>query len=610
MSRRNPADRLDAFSEKTDLEQVADAIYGASAEPELNTGRVVARPLPITDLWADVRQPRRAIPASIRLHWTGDPASVPDMLDTWASIAANAAGRSISIEKIVAGQGDGFETDGTPPIYESFISLCRLAASIRADGLINPITFIEQHSRRLIESGERRWLAYWLLRLYSDNPAAYARIPAVVSASADYVWRQAAENTARRQLNAVSMARQLALLIMAARQDQYAEYEDIVSTGGCDRVYYAQVADGQTHRVPKGSGERIQAAMGLSLEQLSQYRRLLRLTDDDEINDLLWMQGDAEDWPELAFRQVATLTTVKVREIVARSSWSLADLRDALPRPATTPVAPPPPPRFSGAPGISSSLPPVAPPPSRAGAPPAPPPPPAAPPSSPHPPAIADADLGPEWYDGLPCLTTKSAFTWGLSGLGLERTGEFIPQAESVIYHAAISFAGRIYVSVSRPAHGPRKVFITADAITPARMQGRDQQVEWQDGAPVSDQQFEAAKAHRPAPPASDKPSSPPPAAPPAPPEIPLIQYDHSAFFILASIKGAAERRSDSGTLAAAAELLSLTNTRLLELYAAGTLHQALEAIYSRLNTALAGWSEELAALLNDLEEHAAGQQQ
>lgn len=328
-SKRKQGDRLNAF-DKTEIEQVADDIFGASAAPEFNTGRVVARPISIEEIWADVRQPRRVIPASIRLVWNGSPADVPRLLETWASVAANAAGRTIDLQAIINGDGEGLDTDGTPAIYESFISLLRLAGSILREGLINPITIIDQRDRHLIESGERRWLAYWLLRLHTQAADEFARIPAVMASGADFVWRQAAENTARRSLNAVGMARQLALLIMAARgQDQYHDYDQIVTPGGSDRRFYAQIADGNIHRIPKGAGERIQAAMALSMEQISRYRGIIRLTDDDEINDLLWLRGDIEDWPERAFRDANTLPMGKVREILSRDGWSLDDFRAA-----------------------------------------------------------------------------------------------------------------------------------------------------------------------------------------------------------------------------------------------------------------------------------------
>jgi hypothetical protein len=331
------------FGGGDDLASVADAIFGASEAPDV--GRVVARPTPILSIWADVKQPRRAIPLSIRMHWDGNPLDVAALLEQWATVAANQAGVTIDLEALLNGEGEGIDTDKFPSVAQDFIALVRLAAGIKADGLINPITVIESDSKLLIESGERRWLAYHLL--YMVMGETFTKIPAAKGNGNDSVWRQATENTQRRSLNAIGMARQIALLIMAARETppiatgtMYKEYDELVSAGVCDRRFYAQVADGNIHRIPKGMGERIQAAMGLGLEQLSQYRRLLHLTDDEQVNDALWTRADVENWPEGWLRDVSTLTPVKVRAVIEREHWTLDDLKalktPSLPSPIAT----------------------------------------------------------------------------------------------------------------------------------------------------------------------------------------------------------------------------------------------------------------------------------
>jgi hypothetical protein len=257
------------FGGGDDLASVADAIFGASEAPDV--GRVVARPTPILSIWADVKQPRRAIPLSIRMHWDGNPLDVAALLEQWATVAANQAGVTIDLEALLNGEGEGIDTDKFPSVAQDFIALVRLAAGIKADGLINPITVIESDSKLLIESGERRWLAYHLL--YMVMGETFTKIPAAKGNGNDSVWRQATENTQRRSLNAIGMARQIALLIMAARTvptpnpsplhgegNGYKEYDEVIGAGVCDRRFYAQVADGNVHRIPKGMGERIQAA--------------------------------------------------------------------------------------------------------------------------------------------------------------------------------------------------------------------------------------------------------------------------------------------------------------------------------------------------------------
>lgn len=335
MSRRSEVTKLDAFGQGGgDLEEVADEIYGASNGDGLDTGRVVARPTPLDEIWADLRQPRRAIPSSVRNGWDGNPKDVSGLLQSWSRLAVSMTDGTIDFMALLDGTGEGADIDGLHPLVEAYVQLLRLAQDIRRVGLSNPISVIRMAKGGwMIESGERRYLAYHLLNMYDGGAGKWSKIPAIVSDGKDFVWRQASENTARRQLNAIGMARQLALLIMASRDGtediKYSSYGEIVIPGGCDRRYYAQVANGSIHRIPKGMGERIQAAMGLSMAQLSHYRNLLRLYEDDEnLNDLLWTRADIEDWPEFALREIArTFTPVKVWQIVRREEWTLDDLR-------------------------------------------------------------------------------------------------------------------------------------------------------------------------------------------------------------------------------------------------------------------------------------------
>lgn len=325
----------------TDVDQAIFGTPGGSLD-QLDTGRVVAKATPISSIWADVKQPRRAIPINIRLHWDGNPASVPQLLTDWLRVAEAEAGTSIDVGALLNGEGDGIDSDKFPSVAQEFMALARLAQGIKRDGLINPITVIESDGKLLIESGERRWLAYHLLNMYLGE--AWAKIPAAKGNTNDSVWRQATENTQRRQLNPIGMGRQLALLIMAARGTppmasgtQYQEYDEIVKNGASDRRFYAQVADGNIHRIPRGMGERIQAAMDLSMEQLSRYRALLRLTSDEMVNDALWTRADVENWPEGALREVSTLPIGKVSEVIQRDHWTIEDLRALKEVPVTLP---------------------------------------------------------------------------------------------------------------------------------------------------------------------------------------------------------------------------------------------------------------------------------
>lgn len=339
MAAKNHGERADVFGQ-TDAADFDQAMFKPSnAASDLPDPRIVAHLTDIDRVWADARQPRRAVPASIRMHWNGSPEDVQALLAQWHMIACKRAGVDLNIVDVLMGRGEGIDApEDAPVIFREYVALLRLAQSIYADGLINPISVIEQRGRFLIESGERRWLAYHLLHL-NMGTMDWGKIPAVRSDGRDFVWRQAQENTARRQLNAIGMARQLALLIMETRAHldgvKYDDFEDAVQNGVCDRRFYAQVSNGNVHRIPKGMGERIQGAMGLSEKRLSDYRNLLKLTDDELVNDALWVRADVEDWAEQPMRAIATLPIGKVREVVlGAGEWTLEDLR----RLAITPI--------------------------------------------------------------------------------------------------------------------------------------------------------------------------------------------------------------------------------------------------------------------------------
>lgn len=329
----------DPFEE---TQQADNAIFSGGEPQGIVDLRVVAKPTPLAEIWADVKQPRRAIPASIRLSWNGDPAQVHPLLLAWEQ-AAREKGLTVKAADIIRGGGEGVEVDGLHPIAFGFLELLRLAQDIRRVGLTNPISIISQRGRFLIESGERRYLAYHVLQIFDGE--TWAKIPAITSNGKDFVWRQASENTARRALNAIGMARQLALLIMDAREgldgQSYDSYEKMVLPGECDRRFYAQVANGNIHRIPKGFGERIETAMGLSKAQLSRYRDLLKLTADDVANDALWIRADVEDWGERVLREIADrLPLGNLREVIERDEWTLDDLRELIPPPPRNGIPP------------------------------------------------------------------------------------------------------------------------------------------------------------------------------------------------------------------------------------------------------------------------------
>lgn len=287
------------------------ALFGELSRRE--SSRQTVRPISIFDIRPDIKQARRAVPTPARAHWSGNPRDIADLFNSWLGIIAEERRLSsqpafdlnelLWAEVVESRQQDGDEETGhynPGPIEKAFRAVIDLAVSIRRDGLANPVT-IQRTGPNVyqLETGERRWLAYHILYGYfngeSGKPQERDRwegIPAIVVDDFS-VWRQASENTARADLNAIGRARQFAILLMdlLTRQGQaFKTYESMVKPGESDRPYYAQVRE---TRVPKGKGEILANALGVSHRAaFSRARILLGLPDE------VWLAADNMDIPE------------------------------------------------------------------------------------------------------------------------------------------------------------------------------------------------------------------------------------------------------------------------------------------------------------------------
>jgi hypothetical protein len=308
MSKKRNRDRSDIMSAPSsakslsDLEQVDRAIYGDILN--VDAERQLAEPIDIFSIYPDSAQPRRVLPAPLRTQVVdGDLRSVmPDVFAAWLELVNNGRAEPFPLERLLYGDeqddGDALPDERliTAP-EQRLIAVVQLASSIRRDGLTNPITITSQGPIYRLETGERRWLAFHLLYAHTGDES-YARVPARVVEQAN-VWRQATENNARSDLNAIAKARQLALLMM----DLYGmENFTSIDVFNHEQGFYAQVADGDAYRVPRGRLDDLLNAMGLkNRSQLSRYRALLELPDD------IWDMADEQDWTEGYLRQLRAM---------------------------------------------------------------------------------------------------------------------------------------------------------------------------------------------------------------------------------------------------------------------------------------------------------------
>ncbi|GAB4516231.1 MAG: hypothetical protein OHK0046_21200 [Anaerolineae bacterium] len=319
MNRRNRLADLDPLGRgKGDSQRPlsvsdADAALFGELEKRESTRQAVST-TSIFSIYPDVQQPRRAVPLQVRQAWSGEPRDMADLFTAWLEIIhdermaakqppfdlntvlwAEAMQRQERPEEEVDAR-----TEQPGPFERAFLKVVDLAVSIRRDSLANPVT-IQRMDRSTfkLETGERRWLAFHLLYSYfhgddgrPDERARWEKIPAIVVDEFN-VWRQASENTARADLNAIGRARQYAILLMDLLQERGTEfqpYRELVKPGQSDRSYYAQVVP---HRVPNGTGEMLANGMGVSHRAaFTRCRSLLSLPDE------VWILGDNFDLSE------------------------------------------------------------------------------------------------------------------------------------------------------------------------------------------------------------------------------------------------------------------------------------------------------------------------
>lgn len=304
---------MDELQDSPTLSEVTDDILGMSR----TTKAIRAKPIDIMKIAPDPQQPRRTVPAELRPEWQGNPAGIQQMVDSWLDRIAEERGNELKWKDILEGkdslrgnEAEDLRGDANPlaaledveepkisPLEASFLRLVDLAASIKRDGLTNPITIAPAgKDSYIIETGERRWLAYHLLKMvYGEKQ--WGDIPARQVKEVD-IWRQASENNARADLNAVSKARQLALLLMALHSEKEEVEFQTLEDFEHEQEFYAQVSDGNKWRVPRNYGEQLLNAMGLSTaSHLRRYRAILRVDSSiwDIADDANWTERDIRD---------------------------------------------------------------------------------------------------------------------------------------------------------------------------------------------------------------------------------------------------------------------------------------------------------------------------
>lgn len=297
---------------------IADQAYGSSVghdDPFAQVGRGREKILrkSIEEIHPNASQPRRAVPSALRQYWNQDPSaeSLANLFSNWLREVEVERGTNFPLDDYLEGgitprvaqiESDQLDqigsSESTGPKELALMRVVALAASIKRDGLTNPISVAQVGYSFEIETGERRWLAYHLLNWRSSGTSdEWSKIPVRIVDGVS-IWRQASENNARADLNAIGKARQFSLLLMdLLTSDEQIEFQGFDAFHH-EQGFYAQVADGSAYRVPRNRGEDMINAMGLENPvQLRQYRALLRLPQP------VWEWADDLNWTESFIRK-------------------------------------------------------------------------------------------------------------------------------------------------------------------------------------------------------------------------------------------------------------------------------------------------------------------
>lgn len=280
------------------LDALMDRMTGAD---EKSGSVVVSKTVGIFTLRPDLQQPRRILPLSVRGTWNGDPQEVPRLLGTWLSVVNFRLKTEIPIKEALLGNWENKLSDDQKidPAVWWFFDIVGLAVTIVKSGQREAVEFAEG----VLIDGERRWWAMHMLNAWVGkwNERDFSKILAAEKSKPD-VWAQATRNGARTALNAVGMARQLALLIMDMYEGdsgvKFDSFKTMVLPGEIDRKFYAQVANGEIYRIKRGMAEKVMAATGLKSDSAIRNHRMLL-----NIPDALWMQADEQNWSEWQIRE-------------------------------------------------------------------------------------------------------------------------------------------------------------------------------------------------------------------------------------------------------------------------------------------------------------------
>ena len=277
VKKQNEQDRLSALLASV-TEEMFDDEPQVFSDNSIKVERILlemVRPDPV--------QPRRVLPEQLHHKFHNNrltPTQALRELVQVAQVAARQQGRPFSnvLELLPDSENDDEIPEKLSPEEDILRDLVHLAVTIRDDGQVNPLTVVDvsQGVTRLyrIETGERRYWAAWILRDFISGYDSDGMIDCIViPAERASAFRQAKENTARKGLTAIAMARQAALLLLTVHG-----YE--IPNHAVTNDFYRQALELDLRGKREYTDAILSAMGGISRVHFSRFKALLRLADE------------------------------------------------------------------------------------------------------------------------------------------------------------------------------------------------------------------------------------------------------------------------------------------------------------------------------------------
>jgi len=230
----------------------------------------------------DAAQPRRVLPELIHQAFHNQELTPVQALKQYIEkvrIVARQKGRPFeSLMDLLISTDDAKDGQQLTPLEQDLHDLTNLAMTLRSNGQVNPLTIVDCSEGAMpnyrIETGERRYWANYIDMEFIPSYSGDGTVPCIIIPPSDAsVFRQAKENTSRAGLNAIGMARQAALLLLAVH-DIHPPY------GSISHDFYRQALELDLRSKREYTSDIMAAMGGMSRKRFSQFKLLLALSDE------------------------------------------------------------------------------------------------------------------------------------------------------------------------------------------------------------------------------------------------------------------------------------------------------------------------------------------